>query len=165
MTEYEINHIKKTSTYIHDTDIIKIGTGNLDMLTDSEITEYICDCLTHEHIHMELDKLFNHTVCTLFDGIEYLFRNDGLHNKALIHINRETYQTYINKHGFERFLEYYNLDKHDITDANKLCNTREGTHEWVEIFGVPRHKEIKDIEPDDIIRIYPNHVIIKIEVV
>lgn len=164
MTEYVINHVKETCSYIHDTDIILIGTGNLEMLTDSETTEYISDSIIHEHIHMELDKLFNHTVCKLFDGIEYLFRNDKLNEKA-IPSSRESYQTYIKRAGFEKFLEYYDVSKHDVVDANILCNTRKDAYEWVEIFGVPRHKQIENIQPDDIIRIYPDHVIIKIEVV
>lgn len=168
MTEYIINYLKKTCSYLPDIDIIRIATGNLDMLTDSELIEYISDCLTHENTHKVLYRLFDNNVSKLFDGIEYLFRNDKLHEKILSYENglpRVTYQSYIKKYGFEKFLDHYHLNKQDITDANILCNTRKSTHDWVEIFGVPRHREIENIEPEDIIRIYPNHVIIRIDVV
>lgn len=38
-------------------------------------------------------------------------------------------------------------------------------YEWIEIFGVPRHRKLQGETPEDTIRIYPNHLIIKIEVV
>ena len=38
-------------------------------------------------------------------------------------------------------------------------------YEWVEVFGVPRYRRIQGETPLDTIRIYPNHLIIKIEVV
>jgi len=36
---------------------------------------------------------------------------------------------------------------------------------WVEVFGVPRHRRMQEETSEDTIRIYPNHLIIKIEVV
>lgn len=165
MTEYKINLDEKTFSYIPFTDEIEIGVPNLNNLTDNEISEYISDCFIHEIIHERLYKLFNKVVSKLFDGIDYIFRNEELHKKVFFGDSRITYKTYIKKYGFEKFLKGYGLNKQDITDANVLCNTRNDPYEWVEIFGVPKHREIKNIEPDDIIRIYPNHVIIKIEVV
>lgn len=129
MTGYVINLRKKTYSYLPKIDIITIATPNTDHLTDSELSEYTSDCLTHENMHKVLRKLFGSVVSGLFDGIEYMFRNDKLHKKALSKQlensrRRITYQTYIKEYGFEKFLEHYHLTKNDVTNANILCNKR-----------------------------------------
>lgn len=37
-------------------------------------------------------------------------------------------------------------------------------YEWVEIFGVPRRRKLQKETPEDTMRMYPNHLFIKIEV-
>lgn len=123
MTDYTLNK-NNTCSYRPAFDVITIGDSNLDIFTDNELIEYISDALTHEHIHRVLFKMFDNTVSTLFDGIEYLFRSDELHRKHLKDTTRWTYQEYIKKHGYEKFLDYYGLDYADVLGANILCNTR-----------------------------------------
>ncbi len=36
---------------------------------------------------------------------------------------------------------------------------------WVEVYGVPRHRRLQGETPNDTIRIYPDHLFIKLEVV
>lgn len=124
MVDYVINRREKTFTYRCRTDEITIGGYNLDDFTDSEITEFISDCLTHEHIHRILDKLFDNIVSKLFDGIENKFRNDKLHQRHLKGTTRFTYQAYIKKKGYKSFLKHYGLNDCDVLNANILCNTR-----------------------------------------
>ena len=38
-------------------------------------------------------------------------------------------------------------------------------YEWVEVFGVPKYRKIQGETSEDTIRVYPNHLIIKIEVI
>lgn len=38
-------------------------------------------------------------------------------------------------------------------------------YEWVEVWGVPRHKKLQGETPSDTIRVYPTHVFIKMKVV
>lgn len=120
MTEYIINFDEKTFAYRAFTDEISIATQNLDMLSDNELTEFMSDCLIHEYVHKVLYALFDGVVSKLFDGIEYLFRNDELHERTL-ESPRFTYQSFIKKQGFNKFLDYYNLDKQDVINANILC--------------------------------------------
>lgn len=124
MVNYVINHQYKGFCYITITDSIAIGCFDFDNLMDSEITEYISDCLTHEHIHRVLDKFFDCTTSKLFDGIEYLFRNDELHERHLKGTKRCTYQKYIEFKGYDGFLEHYGLHDYDVLNSNILCNTR-----------------------------------------
>lgn len=37
--------------------------------------------------------------------------------------------------------------------------------DWVEVFGVSRHRKLVGEQPSNILRFYPNHLFIKIEVV
>ena len=102
------------------------------ILSDNELSEYISDTLTHEHIHKVLDELFNKVVCKLFDGIEHHFRNHVLHEKQLRNHNlcnehikhRETYQSYIKRKGFNAFLNYYNITPRDMFYANQICSNQ-----------------------------------------
>ena len=124
MTEYILNKFHHPFSYRPSVDKITIGAFNFDMFTDDELTEFISGCLTHEHTHRALFKIFDNTVSTLFDGIEYIFRNDELHKKHIKGTTRWTYQAYIKKHGYAKFLEHYGLDYSDVLGANILCNTR-----------------------------------------
>ena len=115
-------------------------------LTDDEMIEYISDSLTHEHIHKILYELFNNVVSKLFDSIEDNFRNDELHRKLLVFVNKEflinseiknddkewynnreslTYKQFIEKYGFKQFLVYYGLTYNDTLIAKKLTNLRD----------------------------------------
>ena len=125
MTEYIINPNIKACDYRFVTDTIRLGMENTKLLTNDELTEYVTDCLIHEYTHKILNDLFNNDVSKLFDAIEYLFRNDKLHEKTLI--RRITYQTFIMKYGFERFLLKKQISKHDFIGANILCGIRKKT--------------------------------------
>lgn len=35
---------------------------------------------------------------------------------------------------------------------------------WVEVYGVPRHRKLVGETPNNILRFYPNHLFVKIEV-
>lgn len=124
MTDYVINHRKHTFSYRLQTDEITIACYSLDNFTDLEITEFISDCLIHEHIHRAIYKFFDNITTMLFDAIEYLFRNDELHKRHLKGTKRFTYQIRIKSRGFNEFLDYYGLDNYDVLQANILCNTR-----------------------------------------
>jgi len=124
MVDYVINHREKVFTYRHYSDEITIGSFSLNNFTDSEINEYISDCLIHEYVHRVLYKLFDIIVSKLFDGIEYLFRNDELHARHIKGTTRFTYQSYIHMKGFDSFLEHCGLDDYDVLNANILCNSR-----------------------------------------
>jgi len=76
--------------------------------------------------------LFNYTVSKLFDGIEHYFRNHALHEKQIRKRNQtnehckqhETYKTFIETHGFNSFLLYYDITQEDMIQANKRCSER-----------------------------------------
>lgn len=127
--DYEPN----TFGYYHLTGYIGLKMTYV-VLTGDELSEYISDAVTHEHIHKALTELFNHIVSRLFDGIEHNFRNHALHEKQIRLKNRnlsnehtnnsETYKSYIEKYGFDEFLLYYDINQEDIIYANRICNNR-----------------------------------------
>lgn len=130
MVEYKINVWRNSCRYETQTDIIHIGSKNLNNLSDNEVIEYVSDSLTHEHIHRVIYKMFNSTTTKLFDGIEHNFRNETLHVKGLSNIGelmyktQETYRSFIKRRGFSAFLEYYHISNNDFNQSNIICNKR-----------------------------------------
>lgn len=102
-----------------------------NILDDNETIEYISDILTHEHIHKILHELFNLDVCKLFDAIGHLFMNNNINNTYLERFNkrlpmrkRMAWINYIKQQGFDAFLEYYHINRTEITKCNDICNSR-----------------------------------------
>jgi len=110
---------------IYDTIELGFCGREIKNLTDNELIEYVADVLTHEHIHKAINKIFhNETLTKLFDSIEYLFRNEKLHRKAIKNTSRETYQQVIGKYGFKFFLSYYGLKTSDIDFCSYIASIR-----------------------------------------
>lgn len=122
MTEYSINYISKSCCYRLLDDNIILGMENSKLLTNDELIEFTSDCLIHEYTHKIMNELFSNDVSKLFDAIEYLFRNEKLHKKTLI--KRITYQTYIKRYGFIKFLLTKHITNQEFINAKILCNTR-----------------------------------------
>lgn len=92
---------------------------------------------------------------------------------------------YSQHESFESLFKMYKLVQKLDYDCGKIKITRGGSHiwnlwvdklptkganggkkyEWVEIFGMSRHRKLQGETLEDTMRIYPNHLFIKIEVV
>jgi len=130
MVRHKINPWRRSCRYDTATDTIYIGSNNLNNLSDNEVIEYVSDSLIHEHVHRVIYKMFNLTTTKLFDAIEYNFRNEALHVKAISDVGdfifeeQETYHTYIKRMGFKAFLEYYHISNNDFNQSHIICDKR-----------------------------------------
>lgn len=113
--------------------VINIGMSPkvYKQLTDEELSNYIADSLTHEHIHNALLKMFNITVTKLFDVVQQYFRDVKLHEKIInIHklcyssSGKITHQQFIKQYGISIFLSKYNITGGDMINAKIMCNNR-----------------------------------------
>ena len=132
--EYKLNRRGWFIFFAH-VDTIEMGLIHSNGLTDSEIIKFTSDCLTHEHIHRAIFKLFNNwDLCAMFDFIEHNFRMHPLTRKKQLtlyneHMNRErgkrlTYVDYINRFGAEALFEHYHITDYDFNIASDICNKR-----------------------------------------
>lgn len=124
--EYVLNY-KPTFQFSQRNYQILIG-GNKESyngFSDDEISEYISDALTHEYIHKIIYDLFkDDTLCKLFDAVQQYFRNTELLTRIFEKINHITWNIYIDRYGFDDFLEHYHIDENDVNDSFILSNIR-----------------------------------------
>ena len=112
--------------YLNNQKIIELSNLDKLYLDEKEFDEYLSDGLTHEHIHMILEELFNTKVSKLFDSVELYFRNDDLHKKAISKCNGRliTWHESILQDGFPSFLYHCNVSSSDMIQAKNICNHR-----------------------------------------
>lgn len=166
MIEYIIDWLHTGGYYSPSDKTIAIGNGDYNKLSKQELSTYLSDTIIHEYTHHLMHKYFNGTISKLFDAISHNFRDMTLLHKLIDNDVSITHDEVIKKHGIEFFLWNSGIDKELFNTAKKLCN--KGTkkeYDWVEIFGLPRYRKLQNETPENIIRIYPNHVILKIEVI
>lgn len=126
MTNYKIKWgLSHTCSYARSGDILLAEAG-LNKLTDSEQIEFLGDILLHEHIHKVLHELFDITTCRLYDSVEHYFRQfPGIQIKSIgNNMIVESYQSYINRLGFQAFLDWYHIDNDNFNQAFILCSSR-----------------------------------------
>lgn len=145
MTEYKLRRINEHGfAYIHKSRDIEFNMIGTCGLTDNELSEYISDSFTHEHVHKVLHELFNVSVCTLFDLVEHHFRNDELHKKYLRNYNAEfnttriTYKDYIQRFGVDDLLSSFNISNN--IKNYYICNTR-----FVDLDNIDRNTISKNV--------------------
>lgn len=80
-------------------------------------------------------------------------------NGIIQNLNYDYGKTKVTRGG--RYLWNLWVDKLPTTEDDD----RNKKYEWVEVFGVPRRRKLQGETSENTIRIYPNHLIIKIEVI
>lgn len=123
MVEYKLQDENCFSFGAHN-DTIYFGLKEHGKLSDSELINFVSDCITHEYIHKVLYDLFDFTTSRLFDMMEQYFRIISLHEKAISDTTRMTYQQYINYFGIDRLFDRFGVSNSDIKEAQILCNNR-----------------------------------------
>ena len=100
-------------------------------LSDSEMNIFISDSITHEHIHRLLDREFNFNVCSMFDLIEYHFRDNNILHKYLKlasdkhgHFSRCSYSQFKDIYGIKALRKDIGVTLMDIKQANRFCKHR-----------------------------------------
>lgn len=116
---YGIDTWRYGFSYSNTDDIIYFGLIEKQWkhLTDDELIDYIADCLMHEHIHRVLNRELNDIISKLFDAIEHYVCDNELAAKALKYYtpdDKETWQSYIKRRGFDAFLRRYSLTNDDL---------------------------------------------------
>lgn len=130
--DYEIT-TEGDFSYKPYSNVICIGMSSkvYDEISETELSEYIADSLTHEHVHHILFREFNITVTKLFDVVQQYFRNVHLHEK-IINIHRKidsssfkiTHEKFIKVYGIINFFMNYGISDNDLRNARILCNYR-----------------------------------------
>ena len=126
--EYRIKKANEDECFCYYPFDGSIGIGmKVNTLNDDELSEFISDSLTHEHIHNLMHTRFNHTVSKLFDSIGKYFRNHTLLEKYC-KLRRTIDSTYKGKTheslGFKHLLKHYGISTYDRIYANMICRRR-----------------------------------------
>jgi len=103
-----------------------------NLLTDEELSEYLCDSIIHEYIHKILYDMFNARVSKLFDLVDHYFRNEELHVKYLEKFNSElnsecqkyTYSQWKKMRSIEQILNKWDYTIWELAECKKICDKR-----------------------------------------
>lgn len=93
-------------------------------LSEDELQQYIVESIEHEHIHRALFNMFDYTTSSLFDLIEYKFRDEKLHRKVIKYTKQQTYQQLKEKYGIHQLFIQLGVTKDKIAEAKFLCDRR-----------------------------------------
>lgn len=124
--EYVLNP-KNSFAFNSNEYVIRFGGKQkvYDILSDDELLEFISDSITHEHIHKAIFDLFeNDTSSTLFDVVQQYFRNTKLANKIFNQNGQMSWDEYIERNGFDVFLEEKYISDNSFYNAFESCNRR-----------------------------------------
>ena len=127
MTEYKIDHWSNCCGFDYLTDTILLASHNTDILSDEELLDYMVDTLIHEYIHKVLYDMFGITLTKLFDVVERYFRSTRLTEKtfgAKEHTGMECWYKFIERCGFQAFLEQYHIDNNNLNQAYIITGGR-----------------------------------------